>query len=273
MMKEEENEADRRFSASCRIRRPVLISILLIQIAVSLLACAGHKIHSENREDLHTEKASQKGVYHVVERHQTLYRICLTYKVDIHEVLKLNRITQPGIIRTGQRIFIPRAERILKVEIHMEDVASEAVAREREMPGVRPDFLWPLTGRMGSLFEAAENRRHLGVDILSPSGTPVRAAASGVVLYSGNGIRGYGNLVILRHSDEFVTVYAHNETNLVDEGGRVEKGQVIANVGKTGNASGPHLHFEIRKNNQAVDPLPLLNYGGGGEALHPERLN
>jgi murein DD-endopeptidase MepM/ murein hydrolase activator NlpD len=120
------------------------------------------------------------------------------------------------------------------------------------------NFLWPVEGKCENLFEEAENKRHQGIDIVSPLGTPIKASGSGVVLYSGNSIRGYGNLIILRHSEEFVTVYAHNQVNLAGEGMEVQEGQVIAKVGQTGNASGPHLHFEIRVNNKAVDPLPFL---------------
>ena len=89
-------------------------------------------------------------------------------------------------------------------------------------------------------------------------GTPIKASSSGVVIYSGNGITGYGNLIILRHQGEWATVYAHNQVNLVEEGMNVEKGQVIAKVGQTGNATGPHLHFEVRRNNIALDPMLLL---------------
>ena len=88
-----------------------------------------------------------------------------------------------------------------------------------------------------------------------PSGTPIKASNAGMVIYSDNTIKGYGNLIILRHSEEFVTVYAHNQVNLVEEGTWVEKGQIIGKVGQTGRASGPHLHFEIRRNNKAVDPM------------------
>ena len=151
------------------------------------------------------------------------------------------------------------------MEIVIDDVVLEAggAPRERPLPG-QVAFLWPLQGTFSSGFEENERKRHQGIDLLSPAGTAVRAAAAGVTLYAGDGIRGYGNMIILRHSDEFVSVYAHNEANLVAEGDRVDPGQVIARVGRTGRATAPHLHFEIRRNNRAVDPLPLL-----GEAPQP----
>jgi len=89
-------------------------------------------------------------------------------------------------------------------------------------------------------------------------GTPIKASNAGRVIYSGNTIKGYGNLIILRHSEEYITIYAHNQVNLVEEGEWVEKGQVIGKVGKSGRASGPHLHFEIRRNNKPLDPMLFL---------------
>lgn len=205
------------------------------------------------------KKAETKGVYHLVERHQTLYRICKTYGVDIKEVASFNGIVDQNKIKAGQRIFIPGANEVLKVEIYIDDVVMEFPEREREkMVYKRPDFIWPLEGEYVNFFEEIEKKRHQGIDISSPAGVPIKASASGTVLYSGNTVRGYGNLIILRHSEEYVTVYAHNQVNLVEEGTWVEKGQVIAKVGQTGRASGPHLHFEIRKNNKAMDPMLFL---------------
>jgi murein DD-endopeptidase MepM/ murein hydrolase activator NlpD len=135
----------------------------------------------------------------------------------------------------------------------------ESERKEQGTPGgARISFLWPLEGRLMDSFEESEAKRHEGIDISCPLGTPIKASGSGKVVYSGNAVRGYGNLIILRHSEELVTVYAHNDVNLVEEGMWVEEGQRIARVGQTGRASGPHLHFEVRKNNKPVDPRPYL---------------
>ena len=115
-----------------------------------------------------------------------------------------------------------------------------------------------MEGKINQVFEEAENRRHQGIDISSAAGVPIKASSAGIVIYSNNTIKGYGNVIILRHSKELVTVYAHNQANLVDEGTWVEKGQIIGKVGQTGRTSGPHLHFEIRRSNKAIDPLLLL---------------
>jgi murein DD-endopeptidase MepM/ murein hydrolase activator NlpD len=229
--------------------------VAILSITFSLSACSRHKIPVEKPP----APPKRPGVYHVVEKHQTLYRICKTYQVDLHEVASVNGIADPGRIRPGQRIFIPGAKAVLKVEIYFEDVVAEPADKEQHKTlSKQPGFSWPVRGKCVDFFEETDRKRHQGLDIACPLGTPVRAASSGVVVYSGNTIKGYGNLIILRHSEEFVTVYAHHETNLVEEGAAVKEGQVIAKAGQTGRATGPHLHFEIRKNNRAVDPLPLL---------------
>ena len=193
----------------------------------------------------------------MVERHQTLYRICKTYGVDIKEVASLNGITDPSKIQTGQRIFIPGAKKVLKVEIVIDDVVAEPDEKVR-IAYKKLDFIWPIEGKIVDVFEGSEDKRHQGIDISSTLGTPIKASYAGKVIYSNNTIKGYGNLIILRNSEEFVTVYAHNQENLIEEGMWVDKGQIIGKVGKTGRATGPHLHFEIRKNNKAVDPLLFL---------------
>jgi murein DD-endopeptidase MepM/ murein hydrolase activator NlpD len=241
----------------------ILISIFILSIILLICACARHKVPAEKPTRIPEKRIERKGVYHLVERHQTLYRICKTYGVDLNEVASINGIADKSRIQEGQRLFIPGADRVLKVEIYIDDVVKEPAEKEKEKEKekeafARVDFVWPVEGKCISYFEEEERKRHQGVDISSPSGTPIKAAGSGRVIYSGNSIRGYGNLIIIRHSEEFVTVYAHNQVNLVEEGMRVERGKIIAKVGQTGRASGPHLHFEIRQNNKALDPLLFL---------------
>ena len=227
--------------------------LILISTVFFLNTCARHKVPVERPSPPH----GMKGVYHVVERHQTLYRICKTYGVDLKEVASLNGISDPSKIQTGQRIFIPGAKKLLKVEIYIDDVVAEP-GEKAKIAYKKLDFIWPVEGKISDVFEEAESRRHQGIDISSPIGTPIKASNAGMVIYSNNTIKGYGNLIVLRHSEEFVTVYAHNQVNLVEEGTWVEKGQIIGKVGQTGRASGPHLHFEIRRNNKAVDPMLFL---------------
>ena len=231
----------------------IILMLFLISTVFFLNSCARHKVPLEKPSPL----TKMKGVHHVVEKHQTFYRICKTYGVELKKVAALNGISDPGKIQTGQRIFIPGAKKVLSVEIYIEDVVAEPVDKA-EVSYKKLDFMWPVEGKINNVFEEAESRRHQGIDISSPLGTPIRASNAGTVIYSNNTIKGYGNLIILRHSGELVTVYAHNQVNLVEEGTWAERGQIVGKVGQTGKTSGPHLHFEIRKNNKALDPLLFL---------------
>jgi murein DD-endopeptidase MepM/ murein hydrolase activator NlpD len=156
----------------------------------------------------------------------------------------------------GQRIFIPGAAKVLKVDIYVEDVTargnSAAVRCEKGK------FIWPVQGTMTAQFGMDGKRSHDGIDISAPVGTPIRAADSGKVVYSDNRMSGYGNLIIIEHRDNFFTIYAHNKENLVQEEVVVKQGDIIARVGKTGNATGPHLHFEIRKGSRPLNPVQFL---------------
>ena len=241
-----------------RLARGFLCFSLVLMFTLAV-GCAPRKVFVRKTSPLPKRSAETNGVYHVVEKHQTLFRICKTYEVDLREVAWLNGITDPHQIATGQRVFIPGAKKVLKVEIYIDDIveASNDGGEEKGLPQ-RWNFIWPVEGSRTDLFEGAEGKRHQGVDIASPQGTPIKASSAGRVIYSGNTIKGYGNLVIVRHSEEWATVYAHNQVNLVEEGTRVEKGQIIGKVGQTGRASGPHLHFELRRNNQAVNPMLYL---------------
>jgi murein DD-endopeptidase MepM/ murein hydrolase activator NlpD len=231
-----------------------ILWVSLLSVILITSDCAKHKVVVEKGPP-----PARRGVYHLVEKHQTLYRICKTYRVDINKVAFLNGITDQSKIETGQRIFIPGAKRVLKVEVYLDDVVTEQSKEEgKKVAHKKLNFLWPVEGKVIETFNDSETHRHQGIDIPCPLGTPIKASNSGTVIYSNNRVKGYGNLIILRHSDEFVTVYAHNQVNLVEEGIWVERGQIIAKVGQTGRATGPHLHFEIRRNSKAVDPIPYL---------------
>jgi murein DD-endopeptidase MepM/ murein hydrolase activator NlpD len=120
-------------------------------------------------------------------------------------------------------------------------------------------FLWPVNGKVVSEFGAAADGLHNdGINIAAPRGTPVRAAENGVVVYAGNELRGFGNLLLVRHADGFVSAYAHNESLLVERGATVERGQTIARVGSSGSVTSPQLHFELRRGTEAVDPREYL---------------
>jgi murein DD-endopeptidase MepM/ murein hydrolase activator NlpD len=119
-------------------------------------------------------------------------------------------------------------------------------------------YIWPVEGEVLSFFGERSGRTHQGLDICAKPGTKIYAAMAGKVMYSDNELGRYGNMIIIEHKNGCSTVYAHNAKNLVKKDKRVNRGQVIALVGQTGNATGPHLHFEIRKGKESVNPLFYL---------------
>ena len=201
------------------------------------------------------------GVYHTVKRHQTLWRICKTYGVDINEVARINHIRDPSRIREGEKIFIPDAKRVLKVDIYIDDIGGKRGRPEdlKKIASAKGQFIWPVRGKVTQEFGIQGMVKHAGIDIAAPMGTHIRASNSGKVLYSGNEIKGFGNIIIIKHSQGFITVYAHNEKNYVAEGEIIGRGQTIGRVGNTGRTSASHLYFEIRKNNRPINPRLLLN--------------
>ncbi|MBN1114483.1 MAG: M23 family metallopeptidase [Oligoflexia bacterium] len=141
---------------------------------------------------------------------------------------------------------------------------------EPEVPREKGLFLWPVDGgTLSSAYGWRTGRRfHDGIDISARAGTRVYASMSGTVIYSSAKIRGYGNMIVIKHTGGFYTVYAHNSENKVGVGATVSKGEHIAYVGKTGRASGTHLHFEIRKGKYSVDPAKYLNIDDGKTKLY-----
>ena len=192
------------------------------------------------------------GVYHVVEKDQTLWRISRAYSVDLETVQWINDIEDVTTIPVGKKLFIPGVETVLHVEPYR---PGERVPVEKAQTVA---ISWPLTADPSSGFGPRSGRKHEGLDLPAPKGTSIRAAADGHVAYSGQGMRGYGKVVVIKHSADLSTVYAHNSANLVRMGDPVKKGQVIARVGETGWATGPHVHFEVRKRGVPKNPLMYL---------------
>jgi murein DD-endopeptidase MepM/ murein hydrolase activator NlpD len=134
------------------------------------------------------------------------------------------------------------------------DIKRDKIANDNK---ISLKFIKPVQGKIISEFGPRNGRMHKGIDIQAPEGESIKAAEDGVVIFSGF-LKGYGNVVIIKHEGDFFTVYAHNKVNLVKEGEFVKKGQVIGKVGMTGNAQTPHLHFEVRKKTKPLDPTEYL---------------
>jgi murein DD-endopeptidase MepM/ murein hydrolase activator NlpD len=140
------------------------------------------------------------------------------------------------------------------------ELSAEAPVKVNEATGALPTFRWPVRGKVITSYGAKTNgKANDGINLAVPEGTPVKAAEDGVVAYSGNELKGYGNLVLVRHSNGYVTAYAHASELLVKRGDTIKRGQIIAKSGQSGEVGSPQLHFEIRKGSSPVDPLQFLN--------------
>jgi lipoprotein NlpD len=183
------------------------------------------------------------GVHHLLKRGQTLYTVARAYGISLESLVEVNRISDPSRVQAGLVLFIPGA------------------AAPIEVPPSMPVTLlsWPLAGRLTSYFGSEGGRLdHEGIDIDGELGEVVRAAAAGTVIWAGEE-RGYGNVVILNHGGGLSTLYAHASRLLVVPDQSVEAGDPVAEVGDTGNARGAHLHFEVHRNGQPVNPLSMLS--------------
>ncbi|MCH2171008.1 LysM peptidoglycan-binding domain-containing M23 family metallopeptidase [Myxococcota bacterium] len=205
------------------------------------------------------------GVEHVVKPGENLYRISQYYGVGVATIRRENRIRDVRKLTAGTRLWIPGARKkppagpvpgtSARPAGSKQPSKSDANRARREW---NLAFQWPVKGYLSSRYGQRRGRPHEGIDIAAKSGTPIHAAESGRVIHSGFGLGAYGRVVIVKHVGDYSTVYAHNRKNYVRKGDFVEKGQKIAELGATGNATGPHLHFEIRHRNSAADPLSYL---------------
>jgi murein DD-endopeptidase MepM/ murein hydrolase activator NlpD len=190
---------------------------------------------------------TEPGVLHVIGRGDTLWDLSRTYQVPLEAIYAANPEINPGALKIGARVIVP-------------DV-STAVRRQmivsRSSTASRQGFCWPLSGRITSGYGLRWGKLHAAIDIAVSVGTTVKAAAPGTVTYAGwSG--GYGYLVKIRHSGGYETRYGHNSRVLVKVGQQVDRGQAIARSGSTGYSTGPHLHFEVRKNGTPINPMTVL---------------
>ena len=154
----------------------------------------------------------------------------------------------------------PQTVRLAQATTKVEEPSADSPVKAAEATGALPTFRWPVRGKVITSYGAKTNgKSNDGINLAVPEGTPVKAAEDGVVAYSGNELKGYGNLVLVRHTNGYVTAYAHASELLVKRGDTIKRGQVIAKSGQSGEVGSPQLHFEIRKGSTPVDPLQFLN--------------
>jgi murein DD-endopeptidase MepM/ murein hydrolase activator NlpD len=169
--------------------------------------------------------------------------------------------TTPAPAGSKLALAAPQSARLAQANPASDPVeAAPPAVKPSEATGALPTFRWPVRGKVITGYGAKTNgKSNDGINLAVPEGTPVKAAEDGVVAYSGNELKGYGNLVLVRHSNGYVTAYAHASELLVKRGDTIRRGQVIAKSGQSGEVGSPQLHFEIRKGSQPVDPLQFLN--------------
>jgi murein DD-endopeptidase MepM/ murein hydrolase activator NlpD len=236
---------------------------------------------------------------HVVNKGDTLHSIARRNHVPVGELAKANNLDQSAKLSIGMKLTVPgsksaaaepapvvaapaqqlaaltppatrsitpaapqQSARLAQSNVQVEEKPAEpaANAKPSETTSALPSFRWPVRGKVITSYGAKTNgKANDGINVAVPEGTPVKAAEDGVVAYSGNELKGYGNLILVRHSNGYVTAYAHASELLVRRGDTIKRGQIIAKSGQSGEVGSPQLHFEIRKGSSPVDPLQFLN--------------
>jgi murein DD-endopeptidase MepM/ murein hydrolase activator NlpD len=234
---------------------------------------------------------------HVVNRGDTLMSVARRNHITANELARANGLDPAAKLRIGLKLTVPtkvaaapvpmaqpavaqaapasaapatriaanaadpqQKARLAQTTGVEEAPAAETPVKAAEATGALPTFRWPVRGKVITSYGAKTNgKSNDGINLAVPEGTPVKAAEDGVVAYSGNELKGYGNLVLIRHSNGYVTAYAHASELLVKRGDTIKRGQVIAKSGQSGEVASPQLHFEIRKGSNPVDPLQFLN--------------
>ena len=226
-------------------------------------------------------------VVHVVRAGESMHSIARIYHKSITVIARANNLAVDAKLKPGERITIPDikeasqakqggaepaasppagsvvvadASQTARMVESAPAMSSQEAVKNAEPAGSLPGFRWPVRGRVIAAFGPKPNGvQNDGINLAVPEGTPIKAAEDGVVAYAGSELKGYGNLVLVRHPNGFVTAYAHASDILVKRGEAVKRGQVIGHAGQTGNVTSPQLHFEIRKGATPVDPSQYLS--------------
>ena len=231
-------------------------------IFFSLCACS-HKKFIFSKKHTHTHK------YHLVKSGDTLYSIAKKHNVKLEHLIKSNNIKAPHVLYNGKKLNLPRLHQQQHHNVLLKNQAytakkpaipkSNCNYNQRELVKYsnNKNWTWPAYGKIVKQFISSGPNKGNGIDIIGNKGDPIRSVASGKVVYSGNNLRGYGNLIIIKHNEDFLSAYAHNEKILVKEQQEVIKGQQIATMGDS-EANKVVLHFEVRYKGKPIDPLKIL---------------
>ena len=239
--------------------RAVVLRLLACGALVSAaLACAGSEAprgHAKLGPAVGVRPLA--GRWHRLVAGDSLGALAERSGADLDAIEELNGLDRRDPLPLGSMIFLPAAP----AGARRAGPATRPAKRPTRslVVSTRQPLLWPVAGgRLTSRFGRRGKRVHEGIDIAGKAGSAVLAAAAGRVIYAGSGLRGYGNLVIVKHPNGLVTVYAHNKRNRVREGQEVVRGTQVAELGSTGRTSGPHVHFEVRVGERPVDPQPYF---------------
>lgn len=228
---------------------PFRIAICLA-IALLLAGCAGSKSSS----------GSYSGSTYTVKRGDTLYRISRLTGTSVKDLASMNGISPPYTIEVGQRLKVNGAKGSAALGKSSTKTAkvtpSSAVPQSSWPPVGQRCWRWPTSGKVIMGYSTSDGGNK-GIDIAGSRGQAIYAAGAGKVVYVGNQLRGYGNLIMIKHSDDYITAYAHNDTMLVNNGQSVKAGQKIATMGSS-DADSVRLHFQLRYRATAIDPLRYL---------------
>jgi lipoprotein NlpD len=263
-----------------RSKVPAQLMLVLLSSTVLLSACTTPRtkpatVIDRSRSESTASAAPTASIptppgYYRVKRGDTVLRIALDQGQSYRDIVRWNNLTDPNLIEVDQLLLVrPPAGKMTVKPLTADtppaaqknadqrmtppaDPKIEAVKPDAPPPGIR--LSWPAKGKVVEDFIDGKNK---GIDIAGKLGDPIQAASDGKVVYAGNSLRGYGNLVIVKHDNTYLTAYAHNRNLLVKEGDSVRKGQTIAEMGDT-DANSVRLHFELRVNGKPVDPLPFL---------------
>jgi murein DD-endopeptidase MepM/ murein hydrolase activator NlpD len=202
--------------------------------------------------------------YHEVKQGETLYAISRTYNMKINQLIEINELKEPYSVKLGDRIKILEESKQSQISQNLKPI-SKPVEPQQKATVVEKvldkfnKFSWPLRGTIISKFGPKSGGLYNdGINIKAKEGAEVKSAEDGVVAYVGNELKGYGNLIIIKHSGGWITAYAHLSKTVVTRGAKIKKGQKIGAVGSSGNVTSPQLYFGLRKGRDAVNPLNYL---------------
>ena len=205
--------------------------------------------------------------YHIVQRGESLYSIARQHKIDVVTLSRVNNLQTPYSLAVGQKLVLPvsAASAVTHTQTPTQSVSNAQKYQQNAVPTTPPavkrssKFVWPVQGTVISGFgNLGKGRKNDGINIKAARGTTVKAADGGTVAYAGNELKGFGNLILIKHGDGWITAYAHNDKLFVRKGQKVVRGEKIATVGSTGGVTTPQLHFEVRTGKKAVNPRPYL---------------